>query len=174
MHGAAPTPTGRLEPRADGRPGGDAVFERSFRAPAAEIWAAVTRPERLERWIGTWQGRPSTGRVTFTMTAEDGAEPQEVRIERCDEPSVLTVAFRVADAGWRVSLRLAETDGTTTLGLVHHLEPGDDLPSYGPGWEYYLDRLVAVETSKVDPGTVSFDDYFPAQASYYEKLAAAL
>jgi uncharacterized protein YndB with AHSA1/START domain len=174
MHGAAPVPTGRLEPRTDGRPGGDVVFERSFRAPAAEIWAAVTRPERLERWIGTWQGRPSTGRVTFTMTAEDGAEPEEVRIERCDEPSTLTVAFRVADASWRVSLRLAESDGTTTLGLVHHLQPGDDLPSYGPGWEYYLDRLVAVETSRVDPDSVSFDDYYPAQAAYYEKLAAAL
>ncbi len=174
MSGGTPTPTGRLEPRTDGGPGGDVVFERSFRAPAAEIWAAVTRPDRLERWIGTWQGQPRTGRVTFTMTAEDGAEPEEVRIERCEEPSLLTVMFSVADASWRVSLRLAESDGTTTLGLVHHLGPGDDLPSYGPGWEYYLDRLVAVETSKVDPDSVSFDDYYPAQAAYYEKLAATL
>jgi uncharacterized protein YndB with AHSA1/START domain len=174
MRGAPPAPTGRLEPRTDGRPGGDVVFERTFRAPAAEIWAAVTHPERLERWIGTWQGRPSTGRVTFTMTAEDGAEPEEVRIERCEEPSILTVAFRVADTAWRVSLRLAESDGTTTLALVHHLQPGDDLPSYGPGWEYYLDRLVAVETSRVAADTVSFDDYYPAQAAYYEKLASAL
>jgi uncharacterized protein YndB with AHSA1/START domain len=173
MSGTSPTPTGRLEPRADG-PGGDVVFERSFRAPAAEIWAAVTRPERLERWIGTWQGRPSTGRVTFTMTAEDGAEPEEVRIERCDEPTLLTVAFRVGDQGWRVSLRLAESEGTTTLGLVHHLQPEDDLPSIGPGWEYYLDRLVAVETSGVDPASVSFDDYYPSQAAYYQKLAAVL
>jgi len=174
MRDDAPKPTGRLEPRTDGGPGGDVVFERSFRAPIAEIWAAVTRSDRLERWIGTWQGRPSTGRVTFTMTSEDGAEPEDVRILRCDEPTALTVAFTVGDDGWRISLRLAENDGTTTLGLVHHLAPGDDLASYGPGWEYYLDRLVAVETSGVPADTVSFDDYYPAQAAYYEKLAAAL
>ncbi|UMG91663.1 hypothetical protein [Nocardioides sp. TF02-7] len=44
--------------------------------------------------------------------------------------------------------------------------------SMGPGWEYYLDRLVAVEGG-ADPATVRFDDYYPAQAPYYRDLFAA-
>ena len=35
------------------------VFERTFRAPIDDVWAAVTEPERLERWIGTWTGDPA-------------------------------------------------------------------------------------------------------------------
>ena len=32
------------------------VIERTFHAPATDVWAAVTEPERLVRWIGTWSG----------------------------------------------------------------------------------------------------------------------
>ena len=49
-------------------------------------------------------------------------------------------------------------------------------PSVGPGWEYYLDRLVAAETGG-DPATVDFDrDYYPAMAEHYraERDATAL
>ena len=37
----------------------------------------------------------------------------------------------------------------------------------GPGWEYYLDMLVAAHGGQPLP---SFDDYFPAQQGYYEGL----
>jgi hypothetical protein len=37
----------------------------------------------------------------------------------------------------------------------------------GPGWEYYLDMLVA---SREDLPTPSFDDYYPAMKPYYESL----
>ena len=26
---------------------------------------------------------------------------------------------------------------------MHHLDPTDEIGAYGPGWEYYLDMLVA-------------------------------
>ena len=38
------------------------VIERTFRAPVADVWAAVTEPDRLERWIGTWAGDPASAR----------------------------------------------------------------------------------------------------------------
>ena len=35
------------------------VLHRTFRAPVEDVWAAVTDPERLVRWIGTWTGDPA-------------------------------------------------------------------------------------------------------------------
>ena len=46
-----PVPTGRREDR-DGTT--YVVFERTFRAPIADVWAAVTESDRLGRWIGIW------------------------------------------------------------------------------------------------------------------------
>jgi len=45
--------------------------------------------------------------------------------------------------------------------------PGDEIGDYGPGWEYYLDMLVA---ARDDLPTPSFDDYYPAMKGYYEAL----
>lgn len=42
--------------------------------------------------------------------------------------------------------------------------------SVGPGWEYYLDRLVAAETGG-DVGAIDFErDYFPAMQDFYRSL----
>ena len=38
--------------------------------------------------------------------------------------------------------------------------------SVGPGWEYYLDRLVAAESGG-DPASLDFDDYYPSQSEHY-------
>ena len=46
------------------------VFHREFRAPITAVWASVTEPERLQRWIGTWSGDPESGSVEFRMIAE--------------------------------------------------------------------------------------------------------
>ena len=55
----------------------------------------------------------------------------------------------------------------TTLSFSQPGVDHDDVPSVGPGWEYYLDRLVAAETGG-DPATVDFDrDYYPAMAEHY-------
>ena len=61
-----PTTSGRR----DEREAGWVVLPRTFRMPRDEVWKAITEPERLERWIGTWSGDPAEGRVSFRMTAE--------------------------------------------------------------------------------------------------------
>ena len=48
------------------------------------------------------------------------------------------------------------------------------MESVGPGWEYYLDRLVAAETGG-DPDAVDFArDYHPAMSGHYRPLAEQL
>src|SRR5262245_58470367 len=71
------TPTGRVDHLKEHAV---LVLTRTFRAPVQDVWDAVTEPERLARWIGTFTGDPATGQVMFQMTAEDGAPPEKMEI----------------------------------------------------------------------------------------------
>ena len=43
----------------------------------------------------------------------------------------------------------------------------EQVGAVGPGWEYYLDRLVDAETG-ADPALRDFErDYYPAMAEHY-------
>ncbi|MFI7575428.1 hypothetical protein [Micromonospora sp. NPDC049497] len=47
------TPGGRLVRTGKGT---DLVLTRRFRAPATDVWASITDPERSARWFGRWEG----------------------------------------------------------------------------------------------------------------------
>ena len=52
---------------------------------------------------------------------------------------------------WRLTVELSAVDGTTTLVLrQEEVDPGS-LPETGPGWEWYLDRLVAAIAEHAPP-----------------------
>jgi uncharacterized protein YndB with AHSA1/START domain len=157
--------TGRVVRTGDGQ---DIVIERTFNAPIADVWASIVEPERMNRWIGTWSGESGNGkRVTFIMTAEEGAPPEEVLIHRCDPPRHLDVESFQGESTWRLKLDLSESDGVTTLVFRQGVEISDEgASSYGPGWEYYLDRLVA---SRDGTPFASWDEFYPAQLAYWEE-----
>ncbi|GAA1769050.1 SRPBCC domain-containing protein [Agromyces humatus] len=158
-----PTPTGRVEDR-NGTPA--LILTRTFTAPVEDVWAAITEPARLSRWIGTYTGDPATGTVMLTMTAEDDARPEPLNILECAPPHRLTAATPASETspGWTYEVHLTESDGTTTLTFA---QPGPhDLDTAGPGWEYYLDRLVAAEAGQ-DAAAINFDDYYPAMRDHY-------
>ena len=165
---------------ATGRPGRregrDAVvFERRFRAPIEDVWAAITEPERLARWIGTWTGDPASGSVSFTMNAEgEGAAPSTYEIDACEPPRRLVVRS-VNDYGvWVLHLDLEHEAGVTTLAFAHVVDDPDMIESTGPGWDWYLDRLVAAETG-ADPTALDWDrDYYPALREHYVTLRTLL
>jgi uncharacterized protein YndB with AHSA1/START domain len=161
-----PRPSGRLVPTDQGR---DLVLERTFRAPIDDVWASITEPERTARWFGPWTGRGAPGEtVELTMSFEEGDTPSQVRIEACEPPRRLLVVVEDAAGSWLLEAELSETDGVTTLVLTHHLSSDADPASVGPGWEYYLDRLVAAREGGAKP---EWDDYYPEQKGYYESLS---
>lgn len=165
-----PVPRGTVE---HGPTGAELVVMRTFRAPAVDVWASLTESDRLARWIGYWDGDPATGRVQFFMTAEsDDPEPEEYRITRCEPPYRFAGDTAVGDQTWHLGFDLTEADGVTTLVFRQLLGPSDDARNVGPGWEYYLDRLVAVREGR-DASTVEWEPYLAALGDHYAQAAAA-
>ena len=156
----------------DGHP--NLVLTRRFAAGADDVWRELTESERLERWIGRCEGDPSSGHVSFFMTAESAdAEAEEYTILECDPPRRFAGDTSQGAGAWHLWFELSESDDAgTTLRFGQRLNPTDDVGSIGPGWEYYLDRLVAAHEGR-DASTVSWDDYFPALQPDYERLVAA-
>jgi len=162
-----PTPTGTVD---NGPRGREVRFVRRYRAAPEAVWAALTEPDRMERWIGHWEGHPATGRVTFFMTAEgDDVAGEEVSIVECDPPRRFAADTSAGDQRWHLRFELEQAaDGVTVLTFAQLLSD-DDVSTIGPGWEYYLDRLTAMLDGG-DVGAVDFADYFPAMRDYFRAL----
>lgn len=156
-------PTGRLVPTADGD---ELVVSRTFRAPIEDVWASVTESERTARWFGPWKGDAAPGRMIKIQMAYEGQETWlDKRIDACEPPRRLALSDE--SGSMRIELLLSHADGLTELRLVHHLDRTDEVGDLGPGWEYYLDALVA---ARDDLPTPSFDDYYPAMKPYFQAL----
>ena len=160
-----PTPSGRLIRTPDGR---DLVMTRTFRAPIDDVWASVTESDRTARWFASWTGDAGPGRtIRYTMTFEEGSEPADMTIDACEPPHHLAVSAVNDYGSWRLEAHLTETDGITELRFTQHLDDTANVTEVGPGWEYYLDNLVA---SRDDAPLPDFNDYYPSQTAYYEQV----
>ena len=160
-------PTGTLHD--DGR---TLVLRRTFTAGIEEVWASVTESERLGRWFGTWTGDPASGSVMVTMNAEpESASAQRFDIGACEPPRLLSVSA-INDYGhWQLTVELSAVGATTALELrQEEVDPGS-LAETGPGWEWYLDRLVAAITEQELPTIEDFTGaYLPMGAAYAAML----
>lgn len=165
-----PAATGHKEVR-DGRD--YVVYTRTFRAPIEDVWAAVTESSRLGRWIGSWEGDPAEGHVSFRMLYEGDEHPEELMtIDECEPPRrlAITTASPAADGGtesWHLLIDLAEAGGVTTFTFAQSVPDPAMAEGVGPGWDYYLDRMVVAEAGG-DPGSLNFDDYYPGLADHYK------
>lgn len=159
------------------------IFSRTFAAPIDDVWAACTEPERMRQWIGTWTGDPRSGEVAFRMTAEGDDAPEEVYlVESCEPPRRCVLrsrdgtSFSADGTGplvtWHHTLELRETAGSTLLTFMQVVPDGqvgaDLVASVGPGWDYYLDRLVALSRG-ADPSRVEFEPYL-GRSDHYRGL----
>ena len=89
----------------DGHP--NLVLTRTFAARPVVVWRALTESAQLEKWIGGWEGDPTTGQIMFFMTAEaDDPVPVEYTILECDPPRRF-VGDTAAEAGaWHLWFEL--------------------------------------------------------------------
>ena len=90
------------------------LIRREYDAEIADVWDAITDPERLRRWFVPVNGDLREG-GTFQLQGNAGGE-----IRRCRAPSLLAVTWAYGDApASDVELRLSEAAGVTTLELHH-------------------------------------------------------
>jgi uncharacterized protein YndB with AHSA1/START domain len=162
-----PSPTARLFATPAGY---DLTFTRTFRASADDVWASVTEPDRSARWFGTWKGDGAPGStIEVQLGFEEGAPWCDMRIEACDPPRHLAVTMIDESGPWHLALFLEDSGGTTELRLIQRLENVRGIEDVGPGWEYYLDNLVAARDQSPLP---DFDAYYPSMKPYFEALEA--
>src|SRR3954471_11464130 len=110
---------GVVTTEADGRQ--RVEFRRSWPDPIEDVWAALTEPDRLARWIGVYEGeRRAGGTGTFAMTQEEGAAAgQPTPIVECDPPPRLGVEWPDASSQMeRIDLDLGIEGGRTVLRFV--------------------------------------------------------
>ena len=155
----SPTPTGRLF-------GTDLVLTRTFRAPVADVWASLTDPERTARWFGPWQGEAGAGSaIKVQMVHEEGQPWMDMTIDACEPPHRLAVSSADEHGSWHMDMALTESAGVTELRFTQHLTDTEGVGELGPGWEFYLDALVASRDGTLTP---SFDDYYPSMKEHFE------
>jgi uncharacterized protein YndB with AHSA1/START domain len=154
----SPKPTGHVR-------GNQLILTRTFRAPIADVWVSVTEPASTARWFGPWEGDAGPGKtVRLQMLFEQGQPWMNVLIEQCEAPRHLLVTSKDEAGEVRLELTLTQTGDTTELRFVQHLSDPKLAGDMGPGWEYYLDLLVAAREGTQQP---AFADYYPAQKAYY-------
>lgn len=157
-----PKPTGHLR-------GNELTLTRAFRATLDDVWKSVTESDSTARWIGSWEGDAAPGNtVRLQMLHEKGQPWTSVRIEKCEAPRHLLITTKDEGGEWRLELTLTEQGDTTELRFVHHLSDRKLAGDFGPGWEYYLDMLVAAREGRALP---SFGDYYPSQKAHYSAEA---
>ena len=151
-------PTGRVA-------GNDLILTRSFRAPIDDVWTSVTDPKSTARWFGPWEGEPGPGKmVRLQMVHEKGQPWTDVRIDTCERPRHLAVTTEDAYGKWQLEVTLAQQGETTELTFVHRHIDLKMVGEVGPGWEYYLDNLVAARAGEPLP---TFEEYYPSQKEYF-------
>ncbi|MGI5240579.1 SRPBCC family protein [Dactylosporangium sp. CA-139066] len=155
----SPTPTGRLF-------GDELVVTRTFRASIEDVWASITDPQRTARWFGPWEGDGAPGNtIKVQMIQEEGKPWMDLTIEACEAPHRLTLSSAQEPGGWHMDLTLSERDGVTELRFANRLTGPYGVGEVGPGWEFYLDALVASRDGAPMP---DFNDYYPALKEYFE------
>jgi uncharacterized protein YndB with AHSA1/START domain len=155
-------PTGRLEKT---ETGANLILERSFRGSVEDVWQSLTDPASTARWFGAWEGEPGVGKtIRVQMAFEENKPWIDARIDACEPPRRLGVHVKDDHGEWRLNLTLVQAGDTTTLTFVQALDQPKEAENNGPGWEYYLDMLVA---SRSGEPLAPFSDYYPAQKQYY-------
>jgi uncharacterized protein YndB with AHSA1/START domain len=133
------------------------VREVTINADNATVFAFLTDPERLIRWMGSSaQADPRPGGLLLVDVAEGFTARGEFR-------EVIPVSRLVFSFGWEgnkldvppgssiCEVDLSPVNGHTLLRFRHSGLPPASVPSHTEGWEHYLGRL-ALAASGIDPG----------------------
>jgi uncharacterized protein YndB with AHSA1/START domain len=134
----------------DGQDAAVLTATRSYAAGPAEVWDALTNPERIPRWFLPVEGELRVG-GRYQLRGNAGGT-----IRRCEPPRELAVTWEFGGQVSLVEVTLTEVDAdTTTLELVHTAPVDPHWAQFGPGavgigWDltlFGLDRHLQADAS---------------------------
>ncbi|GAA1861996.1 SRPBCC domain-containing protein [Asanoa iriomotensis] len=109
------------------------VLRRTYAAPVADVWDAITDPDRVKRWFFPLTGDLKPG-GTFQLEGNAGGE-----IRRCEPPRRLTITFGGPTSVVDLHLSPGSADDTE-LEFTHTVPiemagSGAGALFVGPGWD---------------------------------------
>ncbi|MGZ8745164.1 MAG: SRPBCC family protein [Nocardioides sp.] len=114
-------------------------IEQTWETDAADLWDAVSNPERLARWFAPIIGAVTVG-GEFGIHFDDGDVP-DMTLLSCD-PGAFAFTWPTEAGSTEVRVEVLATGPTTsTLLLTHRLLPPASAPEYGAGWAAYVGQL---------------------------------
>lgn len=116
------------------------AFDRIYRTSAADLWAAVTDPERLARWYAPVEGELRVG-GTFVQKFDDMDAPV-CTIVACEPASSFAFIWPVGGVDTLVTVTVTAAGDDARLTLVHERLTALAAAGYGAGWETYLDPFL--------------------------------
>ncbi len=106
----------------------------------ADLWSAITEPERLARWIAVVEGDFRLGgtvQARFTSTWEGPG-----RIDVCDAPNRLLMTMEPGtEDEAEIEAMLSAEGGRTRLVVEERGLPLDVLYKHGAGWQAHIEDL---------------------------------
>lgn len=147
-------------------------FERRYDAQPAELWSALTEPERLGRWLAhVLELDLREGGRFLLRWDESGTEETDGTILALEPGRLLELRWTYPgepDSVARFELR-PDGDGTV-LVLDHRGLPPSAIGGYGAGWHSHLDSLEAHLTGGAADWSTRFEELGPR----YEAQAKTL
>jgi len=135
---------------------GSVRFERRFATDAADLWASVSRPDRLARWFCTVTGELRAGGDYRADLGRDGVV--HGRVLFCDPGRGYTVSWE--DGGTQeseIDVTVRSEGAGAVLVLHHRALPMRFIAEYGAGWQAFLEHLE----SGGQTGTGRTEDLLP-------------
>ncbi|WP_434316799.1 SRPBCC family protein [Leifsonia sp. P73] len=161
------------------------TVEREYPATAAELWAALTEPERLARWIGRYE--QSADGFRLAMGGPDTDAVVDGRVLACDPEQRLLITWRFSGAGQVEAPTELEAvirpagEGRVLLTLTHRRVQAVTASVYGAGWQDVLTHLARELGAEASPqehdgylGEAADPAAFDAALDEYRSEEAAL
>ena len=119
---------------------GTVRLERAFPIPVDQLWAYLTTPDGLRRWIAEGQIGPDRAWLRFADNGSliDGA------VIAWEPPSLVEFAWEGGPTqahGSRVRFELSADGDGSRLILTHSRTASQAAPDFAAGWHRHLDTL---------------------------------
>jgi uncharacterized protein YndB with AHSA1/START domain len=114
--------------------------EDVYSTDIADLWSAISEPDRLARWIATVEGDLRVGGIVETRFTSTWEGPG--RIDVCDPPNHLVITMEPGTDDEAVIEAVLTSEGERTRLVVEERGlPLDVLYKHGAGWQAHIEDL---------------------------------